>query len=169
MKKLLLTVILAVLLIGIYYFVNSTKLWESDFVEFDGVGIIYENDCLSKTSICKIEVLSNTESQSSVRVSYNYIKGLEDHNRLFLVANKGKFDNKVGVDRAYTLSEGMNTLDVMLGLHRSAPDFRASPYESSYLSLKVKGVDKVNNLYIDPELINLTLDFKRSWYKPLSK
>lgn len=167
MKKIIIVSVFLLLLVGIYFFVNSTKLSGSLFVNLGDTGVIYENECSTKTSICEIEVISHNESHSLLKVSYNYVKGAEDHTRLFFVANSGEFDNKVGVDDAYSLSEGMNTLNVKVGLHRSAPDFRGNPYKSSYLTLEARGVDKVKNIYIYPHFINITLDYKRSWYKPL--
>lgn len=169
MKKIIFTSFFILLLVCFYLLVNSTKLSGSLFVNLGKTGIIYESECSTKTSVCKIEVISNNESHSLLKVSYNYVKGKEDHTRLFFVANNGEFDNKVGVSDAYSLTEGKNTLNVKVGLHRSAPDFRDNPYKSSYLTLEVKGVDKVKNLYIYPDFINITLDYKRSWYKPLSE
>ena len=169
MKKIIFTSIFILFLAFLYFFVNSTQLSGSLFVNLGKTGVIYENECATKTSICKIEVISNNESHSLLKVSYNYVKGIEDHTRLFFVANNGEFDNTVGVGDAYSLQEGKNTLNVKVGLHRSAPDFRDNPYKSSYLTLEVKGVDEVKNRYIYPYFIHITLDYKRSWYKPLSE
>ena len=160
-------VIVVVVSVGIYSARNTSEFVGNIFISYGLTGMLFKNDCEGKTNICTILIISNNESHSLARITYNYIKGAEDSNRLFIYANKGNFDNKVGNGDVYSLSEGRNTINVKFGLHRSAENFRDKPYTSSFMMVEVRGLDHKANSYIHPKLIDMTFDFKRSWYKPL--
>lgn len=171
-RKVFLSAILAISLItvglvGLYYSRFSNSFAGSLFLPINGTGVLYQDSCQStvnKTKICQITIMSKTESHAVARVHYRYIKGPEDRNRLFIVANKGKFDNTIGVGTAYGLSEGDNSVDVIFGLFRPDKYTKEHPYITEYFTLEVRGIDVKANIYISPSLINITTKYHHSWY-----
>ena len=130
-------------------------------------GVLYEEPCqssVSKTRICKITITNKTASHAVAKVHYHYVKGSEDKNRLFIIANKGRFDNTIGVREAYGLVEGDNYVDVIFGLFNPDKFSRKQAYLSDFFSLEVRGVDEQANIYIRPSIINITTKYHQAWY-----
>ena len=158
-------VIFAIVAVYLSRFSNSTAGKLS--VGFGGDGLIYEEVCgddIVKSRVCKITLLNTTSSHAVARIEYQYDKGKEDRNKINVLANKGNFDNTVGVREYYSMTEGTNKIDVVFGLFNPEDHTQSNPYTSNFLTVEVRGVNEKTGYYIRPSIINLTIEYNREWY-----
>lgn len=130
-------------------------------------GVIYQEPCddnVTKTRICAVNIISKSSDHALARVRYQYVKGKEDKNRFFILANKGRFDNTIGVRRAYVLKQGDHTIDVTFGLFRKGEYTKHRPYISEQLEVEIRGIDEKKNIYIRPSIVKLLIKYQQAWY-----
>lgn len=129
-----------------------------------GEGVVYREECSSeiiKTRVCSVEITQKNASHAIARIHYHYVKGIEDSNRIFVSADQGKFDNKIGVSSIFSAAPGDNFIDVKFGLF--SPDkFTDEAYVSDFLNVEIRGADDVKNIYL-PSIVMLNIEYHKKW------
>lgn len=165
MKRFLFVATLAIGPILTYKLISNPAYTNGYFANTGEPAVVLEGVCSdNQTSICKVAVVSNTPNNAIVHVTYNYSPNSSTKTIMVLSADKGKFDNTVGVVTAYKLKEGSHTAQIYVELNDLAPSYTREMYNSKQLHLALKEVNENTSLYPEENLIDLRMNYERDWF-----
>ncbi len=150
-----------------YKLINNPSYTNGFFATLGEPQIVMEGVCATdQTSICKVEVISNTENTAVIHVTYNFSPARSNKTIMVLSADNGKFDNTVGVTRAYNLKKGSHTAQIYVGLNDLPPSYTREMYSSNQIHLTLKEISEHTSLYPEENLIDLRMNYTRDWFNP---